>query len=247
MPRPRSTPRQPAEPAKFTAVRRGRIYEEVVRQIQDFVTSGQLKPGDRLPPERELALRFQVSRSSLRDAIRTLELVGMVRSRQGEGTIVCELSPDALLVPLGAMLGRRRELVAELLDVRKMIEPGLAARAAAHAEPDQVARLAELIERQRQKMRRGEPVIDEDTEFHYTIALAAGNTVVRKLMDMLMDLLRESRASGLQVPGRVRRSVTGHRRILRAIQRHDARGAETAMRRHLREIEEVVMRRLART
>jgi len=246
MPRSRSILRRPAEPTEFTAVRRGRVYEDVVRQIQAFLSSGQLKPGDKLPPERELARRFQVSRSSLRDAIRTLELVGLVRSRQGEGTVVCDLSPDALLSPLSTMLGRRRELVGELLDVRKMIEPGLAARAAAHATPDQIAHLEDVLGRQRQKMRRGEFPIDEDTEFHYTIALAARNGVVRKLMDLLMDLLRDSRASGLQVPGRLSRSLTGHRRILTAVRRHDARGAETAMRRHLREIEEVIMKKLDR-
>ncbi len=237
---------RPAEPADFTAVRRGRVYEDVVRQIQAFLSSGQLKPGDRLPPERELARRFQVSRTSLRDAIRTLELVGLVRSRQGEGTVVCDLSPDALLSPLATMLGRRRELVGELLDVRKMLEPGLAARAASHATAEQIAHLEDVLVRQRQRMRRGELPIDEDTEFHYSIALAAQNAVVRKLVDLLMDLLRDSRASGLQVPGRLSRSYSGHRRILRALRRRDARGAEAAMRRHLREIEEVIMKKLGR-
>lgn len=246
MPRAPSTVEQPAEPVEFAAVRRGRVYEDVVRQIQDFVTSGRLKPGDRLPAERDLARRFRVSRSSLRHAIRTLELVGLLRSRQGEGTLVCDLSPEALISPLSTMLGRRRELVGELIDVRRLIEPGLAARAAAHATPEHIARLEEVLDRQRRKTRRGEVAIDEDTEFHYTIALAARNGVVQRLMDMLMDLLRDSRQEGLQVPGRLQRSLAGHRRILKAVQRRDARGAEAAMRRHLREIEEVIVRNLDR-
>lgn len=239
-------PRPPVRPAEFRAVRRGRVYEEVVRQIQDFIVSGRLEPGDRLPPERELAQRLQVSRGSLRDAIRTLELVGLVRSRQGEGTLICDVSPEALLGPLSTALVRKRELVAELLDVRKMIEPRLAARAAAHATPEQIARLEDVLHRQGLKMRRGEPAVEEDSEFHYTIALAARNGVVLKIVDMLMDLLKDSREHGLQVPGRLERSFKGHRRVLRAIRLHEPRAAEAAMRRHLRDIEEVIAKSLDR-
>jgi GntR family transcriptional repressor for pyruvate dehydrogenase complex len=241
-----SAPLPPSVSADFRAVRRGRVYEEVVRQIQDFIASGQLKPGDRLPPERELAQRLEVSRSSLRDAIRTLELVGLVRSRQGEGTVICDVSPESLLGPLSAALGRKRELVNELLDVRRMIEPRLAARAAAHATPEQIARLEDALHRQGLKLKRQESAVEEDSEFHYTIALAARNQVVLKIVDMLMDLLRDSREGGLQVAGRLERSFKGHRRILRAIRLHDTRAAEAAMRRHLREIEDVISRSLDR-
>lgn len=238
------TQRPPAGPAEFRAVRRGRVYEEVVRQIQDFIVSGRLEPGDRLPPERELAQRLQVSRGSLRDAIRTLELVGLVRSRQGEGTLICDVSPEALLGPLSTALVRKRELVAELLDVRKMIEPRLAARAATHATPEHIARLEDVLHRQGLKMRRGEPAVEEDSEFHYTIALAAGNSVVQRVVDVLMDLLRESRVRSLQVRGRPEKSLGGHRRILRAIRRRDPAMAEKAMRSHLSEIERVVLKKL---
>lgn len=227
-------------------MRRGRVYEEVVRQIQDFVASGQLQPGDRLPPERELAERLQVSRSSLRDAIRTLELVGLVRSRQGEGTVVCDVSAESLIGPLSSALVRKRELVEELLDVRRMIEPRLAARAARNATAEEISRLEAALHRQHQKMLRDEEAVEEDAEFHYTIALASRNTVIRRLVDMLMDLLRDSREAGLQVPGRLQESFKGHRRILRAIRLRDPRGAEAAMRRHLREIGDVVLKDLDR-
>jgi GntR family transcriptional repressor for pyruvate dehydrogenase complex len=93
-------------------------------------------------------------------------------------------------------------------------------------------------------VRRGEPSIEEDSEFHYTIALAARNSVVLKVLDVLMDLLRESRARSLQVPGRPNRSYAGHRRILRAIKRRDGPAAEAAVRKHLKEIEEIVVQQL---
>src|SRR5437870_380448 len=93
-------------------------------------------------------------------------------------------------------------------------------------------------------MRRGEPAIEEDSQFHYALALAAGNSVLQRVLDVLMDLLRESRARSLQVPGRLERSYAGHRRILRAIKRRDAKAAEKAVKQHLSEIEAVLMRQL---
>jgi GntR family transcriptional repressor for pyruvate dehydrogenase complex len=233
-------PRAPA----LTTVRRTRVYEDVARQLRRFIEEGRLGPGDMLPPERELAAGLGVSRGSVRDAIRTLELVGLVEARQGEGTVVADASPDALVVPLASMLLRKRELVGELLDVRKMLEPPLAARAAAHATPEELANLERILERQAEKTRRGEPAVDEDAEFHYAVALAAGNSVVRRVIDVLMDLLRESRARSLQVRGRPERSLGGHRRVLAAIRQGDGPGAEAAMRRHLDQIEQVVLKKL---
>lgn len=229
---------------EFQAVRKSRRYEQVAEQIQRLIVKGVLKPGDRLPPERELVVKFGVGRSSIRDAIRTLEVMGIVEPRQGHGTIVRDLSADSLVVPLASVLLRKRELVAELLDVRRMIEPALAGRAAANATEEEIARLEDILRRQAEKVRRGEQCIEEDSEFHYAIALAARNSVVLRVLDVLMDLLRESRARSLQVPGRPERSYAGHRRILRAIKRRDGRAAESAVRQHLREIEEMVMRQL---
>ena len=235
--------RPPPQP-EFHAVRSGRRYEQVAEQIQRLIASGALKPGDRLPPERELAAKFGVGRSSLRDAIRTLEVMGIVESRHGSGTVVRELSTDSLVVPLASVLAHKRELVAELLDVRRMIEPALAARAAANATEEEISRLEDILRRQAEKVRRGERSIEEDSEFHYAIALAARNGVVLRVLDVLMDLLRESRARSLQVKGRPDRSCAGHRRILRAIKRRDGAAAEAAVRKHLKEIEEIVTRQL---
>jgi GntR family transcriptional repressor for pyruvate dehydrogenase complex len=225
-------------------VRKARRYEQVAEQIERLILKGVLKPGDRLPPERDLAAKFGVARSSIRDAIRTLEVMGILDPRQGHGTVVREVSADALVVPLASVLMRKREMIAELVDVRRMIEPPLAARAAVNATEEELAHLEDILDRQGQKMRRGEPSIDEDSEFHYAIALAARNSVVLQVLDLLMDLLRESRARSLQVPGRPERSYQGHRRILRAIQRRDPDGAEAAVRKHLKEIEDIVLRQL---
>ena len=228
----------------FTAVRKTRVFQGVAKQIQRLIVDGVLKPGDMLPPERELAEQFAVSRGSVRDAIRTLELVGLVVPRQGEGTVVADLSSEALAMPIASVLLRKRELIGELLDIRKMIEPALAARAAAHASPEEVAHFEDILHRQRAKLLRGEPAVEEDTEFHYTIAVAARNGVVRKVLDVLMDLLRETRSRSLQIQGRAQRSLAGHRRVLDAIKRRDPDAAERAVRQHLNEIEEIVLKKL---
>lgn len=224
----------------FEAVRKNKVYEEVARQIERLILK-KLKPGDKLPSERELAEMLQVSRSSIRDAIRGLELRGVVEPRQGAGTIVCEVSAESLGNPFANALKRRRELVSELLDFRKMLEPPLAARAAMHASPDEIAEMEEILQRQEAKLSRGETTIAEDAEFHYSVALASGNTVVLKVLDILMDLLRETRERSLQVEGRPRKSLVGHQRILSAIKRQDAESANAAMRRHIEDVEEIVL------
>ncbi len=239
----RKTPAHPAM-AELREVRKARRYEQVAEQIKRLIVKGVLKPGDRLPPERDLALKFGVARSSIRDAIRTLEVMGILEPRQGHGTVVREASAESLVVPLTQVLMRKREMIAELVEVRRMIEPALAARAAVNATEQEIDHLEEILGRQEQKMRRGQPSIDEDTEFHYALALAARNSVVLQVLDLLMDLLRESRTRSLQVPGRLERSLSGHRRILRAVQRRDPVGAETAVRKHLKEIEEIVLKQI---
>jgi len=231
-----------AAPVKsdFEVVRRNKVYEEVAKQIERLILN-KLKPGDKLPSERELAEMLRVSRSSIRDAIRGLELMGLVEPRQGAGTIVRELSTESLVNPFANALMRRQEMVSELLDFRKMLEPPLAARAATHASPDEISEMEEILQRQEAKLSHDETCIDEDAEFHYNVALASGNSVVLKVLDILMDLLRDTRERSLQVRGRAQKSLAGHRRILAAIKRHDAEAAKAAMRRHIEDVEEIVL------
>ncbi len=225
----------------FEAVRKNKVYEEVARQIERLILK-KLKPGDKLPSERDLAEALDVSRSSIRDAIRGLELMGLVEPRQGAGTIVREVSTDTLVNPFASILKQKQALVGELLDFRKMLEPPLAARAATHASPEEISEMEEILQRQENTLSRGETTIAEDAEFHYSVALASGNSVVLKVLDILMDLLRDSRERSLQVEGRPQKSLAGHRRILAAIKRHDAESAKAAMRRHIEDVEEIVLR-----
>jgi GntR family transcriptional repressor for pyruvate dehydrogenase complex len=231
------------EPA-LTTVKKTRVFEDVARQIQHLIVEGTLNPGDLLPPERQLAERLGVSRNSVRDAIRALEVVGLIVPRQGEGNVVADVSPEVLVSPIATLLFRKRKLVAELLEFRKMFEPAVAARAADRATAVEIEHLREILERQRRKSRDGESTVQEDAEFHYALAIAAGNSVVRALLDVVMELLRETRARSLQVEGRLERSLEGHQRVLDAIEAHDAGAAERAVRQHIEEIEAIVLSQL---
>jgi len=229
---------------EIEAVHKTKVYKTVADQLQRKIRDGLMKAGDWLPPERELAEMFHVSRSSLRDAIRNLEQLGLLEARHGEGTVVRDPSAESLVNPLATLIANQRELLSDLLEFRRMIEPTLAARAAAYSSPEEITQMAEILGRQKEKVDRGELAIEEDSEFHYAIALAARNGVVLKVLDVFMDLMRESRERSLQVVGRLQKSFLGHVRILSAIRRHDAAGAEAAMRQHLEDVEDIILKKL---
>ena len=228
---------------EFEAIRKQRVHEEVAKQIEQVILK-KLSPGDKLPAERELAEMLGVSRSSIRDALRRLEMVGLVEPRQGAGTVVREISHEALVGQMTNAIAHKRQMVGDLLDFRKMLEPPMAARAAENATGEEIARMEDILRRQDHKVRGGEPAVEEDSEFHYCIARASGNSVVLKVMDVVMDLLRETRSRSLQSAGRPQKSLAGHRKILSAIKRHDGAAAEVAMRQHIRDVELMVFDKL---
>jgi GntR family transcriptional repressor for pyruvate dehydrogenase complex len=231
-----------AEGRLLEPVRRSRIYEHIVEQIHSLIASGQLKPGDQLPPERELAETFQVSRTSVREALRALEMSGYIQGRQGGGTFVRTPSAGDLVQPLAtALLVGKRELV-DVLEVREIIEPELARRAAERATPEQIAELERILERQAAKVQRGESYPEEDAAFHDAIAVAANNAIVLRLLNVVLDLLRETRAGHLQGGDRPRRSLEGHARILQAIRQRDGETACRAMAEHISTVRERLIR-----
>ena len=230
-------------PGSAEAPGAARTFEGVLSHLHHLVEEGALKPGDKLPSERRIAERFGVGRSSVRDAIRILEARGIVKARQGGGTVVQAFSSDTLVAELASTLIRKRALVEELMGVRSMMEPPLAARAAEHATSAQIEHLEELLRRQARKAQRGEPTVDEDTEFHSQIARASGNRVMLAILDTLVGLLAETRRRVPHDEERAMASLMGHRLVLRAIRRGDADAAEAAMRRHIRAVEAIILKR----
>jgi GntR family transcriptional regulator, transcriptional repressor for pyruvate dehydrogenase complex len=221
-------------------VRKTKVYHEIVDQIRELIAAGRIKPGDRLPPERELAELFKASRNSVRDAIRVLEQMGLIESRQGDGTYVRSVSAEDLAEPLALMLLQSRTQMRELWEVRRVLEPALAEFAAARITDEELEELDAILEAQGRKVEAGYIALEEDTAFHNGIAQAARNTVMLRALDTLVDLLRQSRERSLQQHDRPAYSLAGHRRILGALHRRDPDAARSEMLRHLADIEERV-------
>jgi GntR family transcriptional repressor for pyruvate dehydrogenase complex len=183
---------------------------------------------------------FGVSRTSVRDAIRVLEMRGLVEPRHGEGTLVKQIPIDAIISPLADALAASKDLIADLFDMRRMLEPPLARVAALRATDEDIEAMEGILSRQSERVGAGGIAIEEDNAFHYQIAAAAKNQVVLRVMDVVMDLLQESRARSLQGAGRAERSLDGHRRILSAIRGRKPDAAAEAMQLHIEEIQQVL-------
>lgn len=224
------------------AVKKKRIYEDIVGQIQGLLADGELKSRDQLPPERELSERFEVSRTSVREAIRALESMGLVESRSGEGTYVAA-SVEALLSPLASALRQQKDPILEVFEARKILEPEIAALAAERATARQVQQLEAILEKQARQIASGETGVESDTAFHSALAQAARNRVFLRLNAALVDSLRATRERSLQTQGRPVRSLAGHREILKAVRAKDPAKARQAMLGHLDAIEHNLLER----
>ncbi|MBI3988789.1 MAG: FadR family transcriptional regulator [candidate division NC10 bacterium] len=221
------------------AIKKTKVYKGIVLQLRNLIAEGKLKPGDQLPPERELSETFQVSRASVREAIRALESLGLVESRQGEGTYVVD-NVQILLQRLAGDLLEEQDALLEIFEARKILEPEIAAFAAKRATPLEIQEMANILERQAQEIARGGTGVEEDTAFHSALARAAKNMLLLRLTDAIVDSLRKSRERSLQTGDRPVRSLAGHREILEAIKAQDTGWARRATLRHLEEIENIL-------
>jgi GntR family transcriptional repressor for pyruvate dehydrogenase complex len=221
-------------------IRKTRIAEEIAERIRVLILDGTFPSGQPLPAERQLAERFGVSRGSIRDAFRTLETIGLLVTRHGQGTFPRELDVDRLVAPLASVLSYRHDLQDELLDVRRMFEPAVARAAAMRLTDDDLADLQRIVEAQRKKLKAGRSALVEDTAFHAALARATRNRVVVSIMATLNDLLVESRKRTLKQKGRPRRSLAGHEAVVDALRQRDAAAAGDAMRAHIDQIADLL-------
>ena len=224
------------EPVKST-----RIYEEIVRQIRQMIGEGRLNSGDRLPPERDLAEKFVVSRTSVREALRTLESLGLVEIRPGEGTFVRRVSVESLVQPLAAVVASHREAIGELFEARRLLEPMIAALAATRATPEERHEMERILDEQGKEVAAGGTGIAQDAQFHAALGAAAHNRAITRIVNAIMDLLAQSREESLNTPGRPTRSHEDHRRVLHAVAQRDAAAARQAMEDHLVAVEALVL------
>ena len=220
------------------AIKKTRIYEDVVSQIHELIKDGRLKAGDQLPSERELAETFKVSRTSVREALRALETQGLMVTRTGMGTFVADLPTESLVELLAKLLIEAKDALADIFEMRKLIEPQIAALAAERASKRDVERMREILRKQREQISQGVMAGEADAGFHFSIGQATQNQALQKLVSGLMELLSHSREESLQTPGRSVASLASHTRILSAIEDHDKGRARKAMLHHIEKVEQ---------
>ena len=204
-------------------------------QIEALLDRGELHPGDQLPPERALAEQFQMSRASVREALRSLELLGVVETRAGGGTFVRRAVPKDLARPLSNLIARGHTLT-DVIEVRGLIEPSIAASAAMRIRPDELAELRSILHEQADKVASGQPYADEDTRFHELIGQAARNELLVTMLGVIWEVLRSSREQWLQTNQRAHSSIDAHQRILAALQAHDPEAARAAAAEHIQAV-----------
>ena len=217
-------------------IRRVKLYEEVAARIRDLIAAGELKPGEALPSERKLAEQFRVGRAVIREAIRQLEVTGLVESRHGGGNYVREITVEHLVAPIASVLNGMGHLREELMDARLFFEPQIARAAAARATSEDLRLLEDVIRRQEEHAANGQSGAEEDAEFHDLLARATHNTVVERVMEVIDNLLEDSQARLFRSVQRSRISLEGNRRILEAVRTHDQDAAQKAMVEHLEDI-----------
>lgn len=233
-------PATSALPATLCGVqeRRVSLTQSAIDEIKGMIMRGELRPGDRLPKESELAARLGLSRGSLREAVRGLTLVRVLEARQGAGTYVTSLEPELLLQSIGFFADLQQETtLLQILEARRLLEAGTASSAAHFATEEELARLERLVE-DMSACASVDAFVENDVAFHRVIAVASRNAVVVALLDNLSSRTTRARAwRGSTEAGANQRTVEEHRAIYEALVAHRADVASALMTAHIAGVE----------
>ena len=215
------------------------LSEKIIAQISDALVSGELKPGDRLPPERELAEQFGVSRTVIRDAVKTLAGRGILHVKHGAGIFVTTSEENAIgrLGALSDILPLQGVSLRDLFEIRKVLEAEGAEWAARRRNDYHLKRLRGILEDAYRNSENIEVLSERDAQFHVAIAEASQNLVLVRVMLILLDLLAQSRRESLSIPGRAKLSLKDYERIVEEIEAQRHEGARETMLEHLTSVE----------
>lgn len=227
-----------SKPGIFTSLnseKNGTTVGEVVERLRRMIHSGELSPGDRLPPERDLAKLLGVSRPTLRAGIRSLSTVGILKSKQGAGTFVVEKdeSPTLDSDPLRMLSALHGFTSDEMFEARLALEMSIAGLAAERASSEQMTLMAEEITGMYASLNEPEQYLLHDMQFHQTIASASNNRILTSLMNMIATILYDSRSKTVKRAKDLKQSAEQHHSIYRAMREHDPEAARRAMHDHL--------------
>jgi len=219
--------------AGFGPIARNTVAEEIIKQVISQINTGKLKPGSKLPSERELMELFQVSRSSVREALHSLTMIGLLETYPGAGTFVSKQLTDmiAARIEWSLLLGNQELL--ELMEVREPLEIQAAGLAAERATPEEISGLREVIQRYAISLKTGENLMENELLVHRTIAQMAGNPTLLRFINTFQAFLHEYRTSRKIGFSTDEVSVTEYMEILSAIEQGDDEKARACMTRHI--------------
>lgn len=219
----------------FTPISSNRLSDEAVLQIKTLIEQGDLKPGDKLPSERELVKRLSVSRPSIREALRSLEAMGLVHVQPGLGAFITEHSIDTLTVRWHAWLLEHKQEVVKLLEVRQALEPSAAALATERITVEELKELDSNLLAMQKSGREGNTdlAVKTDIEFHDLLSQATRNSFLVELCDSINYALIESRYAYFQDQERILTSWRQHSQIVEAIRKGDPEAAKSSLLEHV--------------
>jgi len=222
------------------------VYEQIVHVIRSSILKGELKPGDKLPSERELSSILNVSRASVREAIRMLAAEGLVKVKHGQGIFINKQdNPDFIIHKLNKV-SMDEKMVKEFFEVRVVLELQAVEWAIQRASDEELHNLKDLIHKARKKLNEKKGVLltlaEHDNKFHEMLAEMTKNRVLVKSMHSLLDILSEVRLKCLKIEGRPVKSLDEHERIVNALLARDIKEAKKAMKEHIISVERDVLR-----
>lgn len=217
-------------------VKKVRLYEIIVKQLQSLIINGTMRPGHKLPPERELAEELNVSRTSVREALRALEMMGYVESSVGMngGTYVKEFTLSDIISPFSETLLQHTKFIMELLEVRLVLEVEGARLAAVRHTSDDIRELEAALKQMESEIDAGNSGVKGDNAFHLTLAKASHNRVLLEFIKMCSNLFEADLENHLENKARAKdEAMDHHRKMLEAIQNNDQDTCHELMEKHI--------------
>ncbi len=224
----------------FKPIRHTRVSDEIVSQMRNLISEGRLKPGDRLPPERELMKQFGVSRPSLREALNSLVATGFLEVKQAKRTFVKSVTSERMQDPLSLLIKNDTQKIFDLIEVRKAMETWGAFHAAQRATEEDTKRLEGIIKAMKEALEEGRPWEKQDADFHLAIAQATHNTIQTHIMSTIHDLLKESMSRVFTDRAKTKKLFQQHCQIFNAIRSHAPEKARERTLKHLNYVESEV-------
>jgi GntR family transcriptional repressor for pyruvate dehydrogenase complex len=224
-----ATPARPAEPIREVVA-----TEQVVAHVVSLIERKLVRPGNRLASERELAVQIGVSRTSVRAGLRSLQAMGVVRTRQGAGTFITSGPPTLVSEPLRLVASLHGLSLSGLFEVRRVLEAGTASLAAERATPDQIATISDEVTGMYAALHDPQLFLDYDLRFHRAVAAAANNPMLGAIIEAVAALFFEERRATIERAHNLKESADMHRKIYQAIRARDREAARAAMDEHVR-------------